>query len=299
VIIPNATEKLDLGTSKHPEIGRTSSAGDDEIASAMSAFASARNQIFNQIRYSKLPLLLLLAILLVGCGYHFESFEPQGNAVTISVPYIKNDPEGKLGAEIIQALASSGQFDCVQTGGVLSLEVAILAEGDERIGYRFDRNPTSGKLRDNIVGTENRLTASAEVKLIDTYTNETVMGPQVVKAYADYDYVDSNSVRDLTFLTPEGKWQKVLDFSLGQLDSVEGAHDDARAVIYRHLAQKIVNGIIVHSGVSGRALRRRASTYNGFLPIEEMTASVSWTSERKCCKILRMYFGVLYTPEVK
>lgn len=184
-------------------------------------------------------------VVLSACGYHFEGTD--ANAVTISVPYIKGDPEGILSAEIVRALSSSGQFDCVQTGGMLTLEAAIIAEGDDRIGYRYDRDPTTGKLRDNIVGTENRLTVSAEVKLIDNYTQQFVIAPQVVKAYSEYDYVDSNSIRDLTFYAPNGTPEKVLDFSLGQLDSVEGAHDDSLAVIYRHLAQKIVSGILLQS----------------------------------------------------
>jgi outer membrane lipopolysaccharide assembly protein LptE/RlpB len=191
-------------------------------------------------------------LMLSACGYHFENVQSENASVTISVPYIKGDPDGMLGAELTRALSSSGQFDCVQTGGMLILEVGIIAEGDNRIGYRFDRDPTNGKLRDNIIGTENRLTVSAEVKLMDAHTNQILVGPQVVKAYADYDYVDSNSIRDLTFYTPNGVPEKVLDFSLGQLDSVEGAHDDAFAVIYRQLAQKIVDGLIVQSDYTSK-----------------------------------------------
>lgn len=199
---------------------------------------------------------------LTSCGYHFTDSEREGGAVTISVPYIKGDPDGMLGAQLVKLLSASGQFDCVQTQGRLILEAAIIAEGDDRIGYRFDRDPTNGKLRDNIVGTENRLTVSAEVKLRDSYTDQILFGPQVVKAYADYDYVDSNSIRDLTFFTPSGTPEKVLDFSLGQLDSVEGAHDDAIAVIYRHLAQKIVDGLIVQAGYDWSKIvdRQRMST---------------------------------------
>jgi outer membrane lipopolysaccharide assembly protein LptE/RlpB len=195
---------------------------------------------------SKLVCILCL-LALVGCGYHFEDAKAVGGPVTISVPYIKGDPDGMLGSEIVRALSTSGQFDCVQTGGMVILEAVITADGDDRIGFRFDRDPTTGVLRDNIVGTENRLTVSATVKLVDAHTNEILIGPQIVKAYADYDYVDSNSIRDLTFFTPSGVPQKVLDFSLGQLDSVEGAHDDAFAVIFRHLAQKIVDGLIAQT----------------------------------------------------
>jgi hypothetical protein len=191
-------------------------------------------------------LLCLFCLLLAsGCGYHFDGSETQGGAATISVPYIKGDLEGHLSTELVRALCNSGHFDCVQSGGELVLEASIIGDGDDRIGYRFDRNPSTGELRDNIVGTENRRTITAVVTLIDTYNNATVLGPQVVKAHADYDYVDSNSIRDLVFTSTNGVPAKVLDFSLGQLDSVDGAHDDTSTLIYRSLAQKIVDGLLI------------------------------------------------------
>lgn len=188
---------------------------------------------------------LLILLLLAGCGYHFEEVESQEGVVTISVPYIKGDPEGKFNCELVRALSSTGQFDCMQNGGGLILEASITAESDDRIGYRFDRNATTGKLRDNIVGTENRHHITAVVSLLSAYTREVVIGPQTITAFADYDYVDSNSIRDLTLITTQGSSQRVLDFSLGQLDSVSGAHDDTAVVIYRILAQKIVDGLVV------------------------------------------------------
>jgi len=188
-------------------------------------------------------ILWLCLFLSVSCGYHFDRSEEEMR-VSISVPYIKGDLGGHLNTELVRNLSHSGYFDCVQNGGELLLEVAIIGDGDDRIGYRFDRNPESGELRDNIIGTENRRTMIANVTLIDASTHTTLFGPQTVKAYADYDYVDSNSIRDLTFITTNGTPEKVLDFSLGQLDSVDGAHDDATIVIYRHLAQNIVDGLL-------------------------------------------------------
>ena len=165
--------------------------------------------------------------------------------VSVSIPYIKGDREGQLGSELAKALSSSGMFDYVQNGGELTLQAAIITDGDDRIGFRFDRNPTTGTLRDNIVGTENRRSVSAQVTVVNTHTQEVVLATQVVSATADYDYVDSNSIRDLTFTEPNGTPQKVLDFSLGQLDSVEGGHDDSSFLIYRLLAQKIVDGLLL------------------------------------------------------
>jgi len=192
-----------------------------------------------------LGLFTLCLLLASGCGYHFDGGEIEGKTVSISVPYIKGDLEGHLTTELVRALSNSGHFDCVQNGGELLLEASIIGDGDDRIGYRFDRNPESGELRDNIVGTENRRTIIALVTLIETSTHATLLGPQTVKAYADYDYVDSNSIRDLTFVTKATGPEKVLDFSLGQLDSVDGAHDDSSTRIYRRLAQNIVEGLLI------------------------------------------------------
>jgi len=203
-------------------------------------------------------LSLGLLLLLTACGYRFEgSGKPEG-VVGISIPYIKGDGEGRLNAELVKALSSSGMFDCVQNGGELILQASIIADGDERIGYRYDRDPTTGKRRDNIIGTENRRSLSVQLTLIDGNTQELVLEPFVVSAVADYDYVDSNSIRDLTFTMPNGKPQKILDFSLGQLDSFEGAHDDTGIVIYRILAQKIVDGLIVKNAID-RIAREKAA----------------------------------------
>ncbi len=191
--------------------------------------------------------LTLTALVCGGCGYRFEGSEQDGNAVTISVPYVNGDIEGQLNSELVKALSSSGRFDCVQNGGQYILEVSIIADSDDSIGYRYDRNPTSGKLRKNIVGTENRRTISAEMRLVDSYTRDILVGPQIVKGYSEYDYVDSNSIRDLTFINTHGVPQTVLNFSLGQLDSIEGAHDDSSIVAYRNLAQKVIDAMIIHS----------------------------------------------------
>jgi hypothetical protein len=188
-------------------------------------------------------------LLLTGCGYHFEGGESRREMVSISIPYIQGDGEGQLNSELAKALSACGKFDYVQNGGELILQAAVIADGDERIGFRYDRKPTTGKRRHNILGTENRRSLAVQITLIKAATQEIVFGPETINATAEYDYVDSNSIRDLTFTTTEGVPERVLDFSLGQLDSFEGAHDDTSIVLYRILAQKIVNGLIVTSAI--------------------------------------------------
>ncbi|HEY2811124.1 MAG TPA: hypothetical protein VGJ00_07045 [Rhabdochlamydiaceae bacterium] len=194
---------------------------------------------------SRFLLLLIYAPLcfLSSCGYHFS--KDSGEKTTISVPFVKGDGDGILTSAIIQALSTSGCFTFVKGEGSQQLLVTILSDTDDRIGYRYDRNPTTGERRKNIVGTENRESIQAEVKLIDTYTQEVLLGPEVISASADYDYVDSNSILDLVFFE-KGHPTTVIDFSLGQLDSIEGAHDDAQAPIFRKLAQKIVDALLIY-----------------------------------------------------
>mgnify|MGYP000087180368 CR=1 FL=1 len=69
--------------------------------------------------------------------------------------------------ELVHSLTAASLIDYVDQGGMFSLEVKILADGDERIGFRFDRDPVSGKRRDNIVGVENRRALAIEIQLVD------------------------------------------------------------------------------------------------------------------------------------
>lgn len=188
---------------------------------------------------------LAALLLLAGCGgYQFEGAGSTAELTSVSIPYIKGDGEGMLNTEIAKALSISGVFDYVQNAGSLVLEASIVADGDERIGYRYDRNATTGERRDNIVGTENRRELAVEIKLVDSHSGAIVLGPEVIRATTEYDYVDGNSIRDLVFIE-NGTPQTVLNFSLGQLDSVNGAHDDASASIYQIVAQKITQRLLL------------------------------------------------------
>ena len=48
------------------------------------------------------------------------------------------------------------------------------------------------------MGTENRKAITVEVKIVSAATGKLILGPQKVKADADYDYVDPNSLRDVS-----------------------------------------------------------------------------------------------------
>lgn len=185
----------------------------------------------------------LSALFLCGCGYHFEGTGQQAARSSISVPYITSDPEGNLNNALAREISRSGVYTYQANGGDLTLQVQFISDGSEKVGWRYDRDDTSGELRHNLVGTENRRVVTVQVTLTDTATGEACFEPFNITAAADYDYVDPSSLRDLSFIR-DGHRIKVINFSMGQLDSVEGGHDDASTPVFRHLAQKIVDAVI-------------------------------------------------------
>jgi hypothetical protein len=194
----------------------------------------------------KNPFLLLFTLLVLAssCGYQFEGSPESKTLTTITVPYVQGDAEGKLTTELIHQLGSSGYFVCVQNGGEWILNVVISADSQEKIGYRYDRHGPEGKRRKRLVATENRRILAAHVSVIKSSTDELLIEPTLVSSDAEFDYINPDSIRDLTFVNSSGTTKRTLNFSLGQLDSIEGATDDVSTPLYRHLAQKIVDAII-------------------------------------------------------
>lgn len=188
------------------------------------------------LRRSSLLFLLFFA----SCGYHIES----GEKIAISVPYVQGDIEGMLTNEIVRNLSTTTQFQYTQGDGNWLLQAKILSFGDDRIGYRYDRDDVSGKRRTNVVGVENRLSLCVELSIVSCATGKCILGPKIVKADTEYDYYDPNSLKDVSFTNNLGIRQTSVGFSLGQLDSVEGAHNDAYLPLFQNLAKKIVEGLI-------------------------------------------------------
>jgi hypothetical protein len=163
--------------------------------------------------------------------------------VTISVPNISGDSDGWLSNEIVYQLGSSGCFICTQQEGEYSLVVDILSDTDERIGFRYDRDNPSGKLEKNLLGVEDRRTLVANISLVQKGSGKVVIGPSEVSASVEYDYTDPGSPKDLLF----AKKEPIMPFSLGQLDSQEGAQNDAARPLFRKLAAQIVAGLVIRA----------------------------------------------------
>lgn len=189
---------------------------------------------------------LICFILLAGgssCGYHFHANPAPSARKTVSVTYVNGDQAGAFTDALIHAIAASPHYIYCREGGQVELCVTILSNNSEKIGYRYDRKGKEGKRQQNLVPTEGRQTIVAQVTIKDACTEKILVGPCNVKVSAPYDYVDYNSINDLSFVNSKGERQSSIAFSLGQLDSIEGAQTDVLTVLYRRLSEKIVDGL--------------------------------------------------------
>lgn len=186
-------------------------------------------------RYKKI-LAGFLALSLTSCGYRTAASDDK---TTISVPYVEGDNQGQLTAEIIRQLTNSDMYDFVRKDGDLVLIVSLVGDRNDHVGFKYDRTEKKGKIEHNLMSTENRRILTAQVTLSRPDTEEIVLGPMNITATGDYDYIDVNTLKELAFRDQQGKRKKTINFSLGQLDSVEGAQDAVLTPIYRQLAQKI------------------------------------------------------------
>jgi len=181
--------------------------------------------------------------LFAGCGYRWQPDYPYGTRPSVSVPFVVGDEDGMLTAEIIRALSSSGLVEVCSSGGDYQLHVTIASGTAENVGYRIDPQKVDKKVRKNLLACEGRRTMTIEAALYQG--DELIYGPYPITSDAEYDYVDGDSIQDLTFVNPAGKVVTVLPFSLGQLESVESAQEAATKPLYSRLAQKIVDAISI------------------------------------------------------
>jgi len=191
----------------------------------------------------KCLILLSLLAFLTSCGYHWDDPEQlSAHYQTVAVPYVVGDQEGFLTDELVKAIGLSNQFTYAK-GGELILEGTIVSDQTSHIGWQYDRDPTTGVRINRLVPNEGRREVAIQFSLVSARTGKVLYGPVKVTAQSDFDFVDSDSLLDTSFLTPTGGRQSALFFSLGQLDSMQGAQSAALEPLYRKLAYKIVRGM--------------------------------------------------------
>lgn len=175
--------------------------------------------------------LIPVALLVSGCGYHVGNRSPLSHYCAVALPYVANDLNGLLTAEIAAELSRATHLRYCREGGGLTLQVVLCSVTNYNIGFEYDTN-NSGARTQRVVPDEGRLTAIARVELIENCSGSLLIGPVDIEASIDFDYDPLSTENQLAV------------FSLGQFTQVDLAEDTAELSLFRQLAQKIVNYVI-------------------------------------------------------
>jgi hypothetical protein len=147
------------------------------------------------------------------------------NQMTVSIPYVQGDASGELTSRLVQAVSSQPGFR-VDESGKYVLRVTLLDSREEKIGFRYDPRKLKHGKKDLIL-SETRAKALAEVSLVNRYTNEKISGPAYILGNIEYDHQENTIDNNINGL------------SLGQLSDVDTAQDVTYIPQDRDLAQKI------------------------------------------------------------
>lgn len=171
-----------------------------------------------------------------GCGYHWGD---SGRERFLTIPFVKGDQDGSLTSELIETFIRETQSEIISENGRYCLDISIVEENHDIIGFRIDSQVNNSKQQKNIVADEGRKTVAVDVTLFDG--DEVLLGPCRIAACNEYDYIDGDSFQDVTFLDASNQQQTAPTYSLGQLESPEAARSASTPTLYRKLAQKIVD----------------------------------------------------------
>lgn len=173
----------------------------------------------------------ILFLFLTSCGYHIGPSGILSPYTTISIPYVKNDQDGRMTAALIKVISAETGLQYEKFGGDLTLIVEMLEFENENIGYRYDLKD-NGRRRHSVIPTETRLIVVAQVTLIDSCSGKPIVGPAKITATVDFDHEYEKTRNGINV------------FSLGQLTDYDEAYDAAFQPLYHVLAQKISDFIM-------------------------------------------------------
>lgn len=169
------------------------------------------------------------------CGYHIQQTK---EPLTVTVPYISGDKDGRLTQYLISSLSETGVFRYQNQDARYEIVGKIISRGSSTLGYEYRKKNNDSQIQRRLVPDEGRTTIAVEIELKDKLTKKTVLGPVTYEASSDYDFVNSESFSEVAFFLNQ-QLTTSLDYSLGQLDSKEGASLSSVDPCFRSLAQKV------------------------------------------------------------
>ncbi len=190
----------------------------------------------------KIKYFFFLFFLFFSCSYHLKQ---NIGEKSFNLHYVGGDFDGLLTKELICQIAASGVFEYKKSGADYKLKVNVENVTNDQIGYRYDRD-NDGKLKKYLMPTESRQKISASVSIFSNSLDKVVWGPKTICADVDYDYVEQDDLKDLSFIK-DGERTTVLAFSIGQMESINCAQEASLLPLYRSLCKKIIDVLIAEA----------------------------------------------------
>jgi hypothetical protein len=193
-------------------------------------------------------LFLVGLLFLSSCKYKTAGLHLGNDSIVeISIPVIKQDPSGILRNALAKEISLNKTLRYKTSKAKYQLKVNIEEDNDSTICYMWDRNPANNQRLNVFYNTEGKKEVIAKTELVNAKTGEVVVGPYYLNASVIYDFVNPTVEATLAFQEPTGENVSMLQYSLGQLDSEEGAQEEAYSPAYKLMAEKIISVLIKNS----------------------------------------------------
>lgn len=193
--------------------------------------------------FYKSIIIIVICFLSSSCGYHFLT-KPK-TSPTLAIPYIQGDLDGEVTNILIQKMTELGYFIPVSGISDFIIQAQVKSDRVDVIGFQFDPKYIEDK---RVIANENRRSIELEFSILSGRTREKLFGPYLIKESIDYDFLDDCPCKDSI-----QSQQSSLNFSLGQLDSREGAFSSCASPLFHKVTDRIsrkIFCILVHSPVA-------------------------------------------------
>ncbi len=165
----------------------------------------------------------------------------------ISISQIRGDENGDLRSDLAKHVSHTpGMAYSSKRDARYRLDVKILEDASETIGYAWDEDPITGEFIKRLYPNEGRRKLKASASLYDTVQEKIVVSSFTVEGVSDFDFVNPTALKNIEFIDRNEQKQSVLHYSLGQLDSEEGAKQESFRSISETIAAQIVR-VLKHS----------------------------------------------------
>ena len=178
--------------------------------------------------FRSIIVVIIICCLNSSCGYRYLT--RSNTPYTIFIPYIEGDMDGNLTNILIQRIADLGYFTQVSGVSDFIIQARIKSNVIDPIGFQF-----ASKNRDkNIIANENRHTIELEFSILSGKTQEKLFGAYFIRESIDYDFLDQYPWKHST-----QRKESTVNFSLGQLDSREGALSSSVDPLFHKITDKM------------------------------------------------------------